>query len=262
MYTVYKYRKSIIIIILIIILLISLFIQNHVECIENKHIDMELVVSRYNENLEWLKDEPFNKYPVICYNKGSNDNFYKPENMKIVNLENVGRCDHTYIYHIVHNYENLARHTMFLPGSCNIQYKLDKAKRWINEIEKTDSGVFIGSNRPNGIDEFFNDFQLDIWSASDESNKKLNPEEKLMPNDTRPFGNWYRKHFNNIKVYYSTGGGVMGIERENIIQHPKSYYNIFLSELDKHSNPEVGHYFERAWVAVFYPMVGVRFIDY
>ena len=33
-----------------------------------------IVVSRYNEKLDWLKDEPFNKYSVIIYNKG-NDEF-------------------------------------------------------------------------------------------------------------------------------------------------------------------------------------------
>ena len=67
------------------------------------HDDIELVVSRYNEDLEWLKEEPFNKYRVICYNKGKNDDFYKPPNMRIVNLENVGREGHTYIYHILYH---------------------------------------------------------------------------------------------------------------------------------------------------------------
>ena len=76
--------------------------------VEIKEVPQELskviVVSRYNENLEWLKEFPFNLYPVIIYNKGTNDEFYKPDNLiKIVNIENVGRCDHTYLYHIVHN---------------------------------------------------------------------------------------------------------------------------------------------------------------
>ena len=100
-----------ILLLLLIVLLVS-FISS-VEPMANKTIDIQLVVSRYNENLEWLKEEPFHKYPVICYNKGPNDDFYKPEGMKVVNVENVGRCDHTYIYHIVKNYDSLAQHTMF-----------------------------------------------------------------------------------------------------------------------------------------------------
>jgi hypothetical protein len=68
-----------------IILCIILYPRNN-----NNHI--ELVISRYNEDLEWLKEEPFNKYPSICYNKGKNLDFYRPKNMKVVNIENVGRC--------------------------------------------------------------------------------------------------------------------------------------------------------------------------
>jgi hypothetical protein len=227
----------------------------------NKQIDIELVVSRYNENLEWLKELPFNKYPVICYNKGPNNDFYKPNNMKIVNVENVGRCDHTYLYHIVKNYDNLAKHTMFLPGSCNMPNKIHKAIRWINEIEKTDRGVFIGSPTKEGIDKEWHDFTLDEWTASDETNRLLNPENNLKKSDIRPFGKWYKKHFGNKKVFYYTLGGIFGIEKSNIIQHPKSYYENMLFELDKNSNPEVGHYYERAWAAIFHPMKNTDFLN-
>jgi hypothetical protein len=79
--------------------------------------------------------------------------------------------------------------------------------------------------------------------------------------DVRPFGKWYEKHFGDIKVDYYTLGGIMGIEKSNIIQHPKSYYEELLKELDKHSNPEVGHYYERAWSAIFHPMKNTKFIN-
>ena len=248
------------ILLLTLILLLVSFISS-VEPMTDKNIDIQLVVSRYNENLEWLKEEPFNKYQVICYNKGPNSDFYKPEGMKVVNVENVGRCDHTYIYHIVKNYDNLAQHTMFLPGSCNMPNKMHKARWWIDEIEKTDKGVFIGLNTNDGIKNDLYSFQLDEWAASDDKNKSINPESKLQLSETRPFGKWFEKHFKDIKVPHYTLGGIMGIEKDNIIQHPKSYYENFLSELDKHSNPEVGHYYERGWTAIFHPMDNVRFID-
>jgi hypothetical protein len=71
------------------------------------------VISRYNEDLEWLKEDPFNKYPVICYNKGLNNDYYQPTNMKIINLENIGRIDHTILYHIITNYDSLASVSIF-----------------------------------------------------------------------------------------------------------------------------------------------------
>ena len=52
----------------------------------------------------------------------------------------------------------------------------------------------------------------------------------------------------------------MGIQKSWIIQHPRSYYEKFIQELNKSSNPEVGHYFERAWVAIFHPMKDCIFI--
>ena len=39
------------------------------------------------------------------------------------------------------------------------------------------------------------------------------------------------------------------------------YYMDLIKDLDKSSNPEAGHYFERAWEAVFYPMTGANFIQ-
>jgi len=228
---------------------------------ESQNADIEIVVSRYNENLEWLKEEPFNKYPIICYNKGPNEEFYKPNGMKIVTVENVGRCDHTYIYHIVNNYDNLSKHIMFLPGSCNMPNKMNKARRWLSEIERTDQPVFIGLQTQEGIQSELKDFQLDDWAASDEKNRVLNPESKLKLSSIRPFGKWFQKFFKDVKAKYYTLGGILGVGKENVMQHPKSYYEDLLQELNDHSNPEVGHYFERSWAAIFHPTDKVTFIN-
>ena len=82
---------------------------------------IEIIVSRYNENLEWLNEEPFNKFRYIVYNKGVNDSFEKNNVKEIINLPNVGRCDHTYLYHIVNNFEKLGVINVFFPGSLNIR---------------------------------------------------------------------------------------------------------------------------------------------
>jgi hypothetical protein len=68
-----------------------------------------IVVSRYNENVEWTKQFP----NVLIYNKGEplesgyNELF----------LENVGREGHTYYKYICDNYENLPKYTVFLQGN-------------------------------------------------------------------------------------------------------------------------------------------------
>jgi hypothetical protein len=216
---------------------------------------IQIVIARYNEDLEWLKEEPFDKYPILLYNKGPNEDFYHAPNIEnIFTVKNVGRCDHTYLYHIIENYDNLADITIFLPGSANMHYKINNAKKQILECVKHNNTVFIkGSSHENGVHKELYDFQLDDWQSSDETNKKLNTEEKLLPATIRPFGKWYDAHFPNIHVKFVSYGGIFGISKKHIIQHPKAYYENLIQELNTHSNPEVGHYFERSWTAVFYP---------
>lgn len=260
-------NRNIIINALLIIILLLTFVSFpcNIENMENniEISPIEIVVSRYNEDLRWLDESPFSNHPIVCYNKGANETFNKPKNMKkIVKVKNVGRCDHTYLYHIVSNYDNLADVTIFLPGSTNMPGKMEKAKKQILEVEQHKNTVFIGTHHPNGVKDTHKDFYLDDWAASDNANKEINPEASLKKAEPRPFINWYQKHFKDIHVEYTSYLGILGVSREHIIQHPKSYYENLLKELDDHSNPEVGHYFERAWAAVFYPMHNAKFITY
>ena len=89
----------------------SCYLLNHDQG-TNKTV--QLVISRYNEDLEWLKEFPFTLFTdIIIYNKGVNNEFYHPDVVKMVRVKNVGRCDHTYLYHIIENYDKLKDITIF-----------------------------------------------------------------------------------------------------------------------------------------------------
>jgi len=92
-----------------------------------------MVVSRFNETLEWLKDPRFGGFPVLIYNKG-NDHFYRPPDSRVIQLANVGRESHTYVYHVL--FHPLAKVTLFLPGSLEKDYKSNRAIRMIEEIRR------------------------------------------------------------------------------------------------------------------------------
>ena len=220
-----------------------------------------LFASVINEDLEWLKEEPFSKYPVLIYNKGNNNDFYHPEIkfQTIIPLKNVGRCDHTYLYHVIKNYDHLNKITVFLPGSVDLQHKIDKSKRMIQEIEDKKSAVFISNFMENVSKELY-DFQLDSWNATHPNNVSLTKNDELELSSIRPFGKWFEEKFGNIQIQHVTYGGIFSIDKEDILQHSKSYYENLIQELDKTPNPEVGHYFERAWEAVFYPMTHTIFL--
>ena len=206
---------------------------------------IEIVVARYEESLEWLKEEPFNLCSIKIYNKGA------PIEYSSTPLPNLGRCDHTYLYHIVNSYDNLAPVTVFLPASCSDRYKQERAKKTCQIALKTNTSLFFGHQyKPNVRDQLYY-FKLDTWKATNQANLAANPEQQLQLAEIRPFGAWYDAHFPGIQTQVVCYYGIFAVSRDHIRQHPKAYYHALLDQLSVGSNPEVGHYMERSWGALF-----------
>jgi hypothetical protein len=220
---------------------------------------IEIIVARYNEDLKWTNEDVFNEYKYTIYNKGDNDEFEKINVNKVINVKNVGRCDHTYLYHIITNYNSLADITVFFPGSLDLDYKKRRAIEILQRI-KNGNAIFIGEYSEN-IKNKFNDFQLDNWQSTNLQNVTKNNEKKLQLSDIRPFGNWYKYYFGNKNATFFCYWGIFSIDKRDIIQHPVYRYIILIQQINKSSNPEVGHYLERSWTAVFFPMKYTKFIN-
>jgi len=220
---------------------------------------IEIVVARYNEDLAWTNETPFNRFKYTVYNKGVNDSFEKKNVTKIIPLENVGRCDHTYLYHIVHNFGNLAPITVFFPGSINNPAKKKSAIRILNAILLHRRAIFLGTRTYN-LRSHFNSFKLDEWQCTDPKNAALNSEKKLLPAIIRPYGAWYKFHFGNIIVKNWCIHGIFSIHKMDIIKHRIERYQRLLAGVERHSNPEVGHYIERSWAAIFHPLLFTKVI--
>jgi len=211
---------------------------------------VEMVVARYNEPLEWLSEAPFNRYPISIYNKGSNENFFKTSPMvrRVVPLKNVGREGHTYLHHIVENYDRLAEVTLFLPGSTDADHKKPRATRLLTHLPK--GNVFACSKED--VREAMNHFRIDAYLSTHESNRRINADARIQKSDLRPFGLWYEAFFSGITVDRLTWSGMFAVSRAAILQRPKAFYERLSEELDHHHNPETGHYLERSWGAVFW----------
>jgi hypothetical protein len=216
--------------------------------------NVEIIVARYNEDLKWMLESPFNEYQYTIYNKGLNNNFNKNNVKKIINLPNIGRCDHTYLYHIIENYNSLSNITVFFPGSIDNPGKIEKAKSILNIIKNNnyEKAGFVGHYNKNILNKF-ESFCIDYHPASDSRNYHLNRETKLKKSILRPFNKWYLYHFGNLNVKFYSYNGIFSIHKNDIIQHDISRYKKLIYGLSLHSNPEVGHYCERAWGAIFHP---------
>merc|ERR1719313_995725 len=88
--------------------------------------DVEVVVAHYNEDLSWLSAVPRDAF-VRIYTKGPqvhSDHYSIAAQTAWQQLPNVGRESHTYLNHIVKNYDSLAPWTVFTQaGAPSFGYK-------------------------------------------------------------------------------------------------------------------------------------------
>jgi hypothetical protein len=241
---------------------------------------IRFVVARFKEDLKWTcnlpfslsNDEPMNSrilnspplrpvFDLWTYNKGCSDNepplkiTCDSEELKMkkrtICLPNVGRCDHTFLYYIVTEYDDLPDLSIFLPASSNDPHKQERTKQVITHALLSRDTVMHGFRY--SLEEC-KDFSLDEWKATNSSNQEHNPESKLLPANPRPFGLWFEKYIGlDRPIRAFTYFGIFAVHRRHILQHPKSFYENLLSTVDHHSNPEAGHYLERSWSAIFWP---------
>jgi hypothetical protein len=222
-----------------------------------------IVVARYNENLEWMKEMPFEGHEYIVYKKGPNKDFYRSEHLKnVVDLDNVGREGHTYLYHIIHNYDNLADVTVFLPGSVELPNKYKRSKDLLTYIKENNTSALACASEPNqAVYDMFKDFQIDNYLSSNENNKTMNNDSSMKLSDIRPFGNWYKNTFGkDAESKCFTMNGILAISKSDILKKPKSHYEKLITQLNDHQNPETIHYFERSWENVFSPIENVKYL--
>jgi hypothetical protein len=218
--------------------------------------NVEIVVARYNESLSWLDEYPFNQFEYIVYNKGDNNDFVKTNVKNIIKLNNVGRCDHTYLYHITENYNNLSNIVVFFPGSLNMENKKIKATMILNNIINSNytNAYFIG-NYYNSVREKYKNFELSHHKCGYSENYNKNQETILNRCKIRPYGMWYNYFFGNTPAHWVALSGVFSIDKKDIIQNSVNKYIVLKNIISNHSNPEAGHYIERSWGKIFYPLI-------
>lgn len=233
--------------------------------INPKPFTCDLVIARYKEKLDWLSK--YNKYKfrnVILYNKYEKDNEKSSKDIGCVlnskecikiNLKNEGRCDHTYLYHIIENYNDLADVTIFTKGSSDLFRESVKLEYTIAKVFEMQDTVISADNIPLPVHIFLANFSLENYKSSHPINYNDDTNStKMKPASIRPFGEWFKAKFPGIETYKIVYAAVFALSKKQIHQQPKSYYQNLIKELEGHPNPEVGHYFERSWMAIFHPI--------
>jgi hypothetical protein len=193
----------------------------------------QIVVARYNEDVSFLNNY---KDITIIYNKGKND---LKHDFNIIKLPNIGRESHTYLYHIINNYDNLADKTIFFQGKIDDHHVLPINEYFNNENftgKKTKQSVDFLQTKIKHFGKYLNDLKSGNLRAS-----KITPFEWL-----EECGIIY-----DIKDFELVWGANFSVLKSTILKKPKIFYENLIKYVDNHMNPEEGHYFERSWNIIY-----------
>lgn len=199
--------------------------------------DTEIVVAKYNENVEW-----FNTYEHLTtiYNKSG----YDIPNM--ISIKNVGRESNTYLHHIIENWDNLADNTLFTQGNFSHDHKpypievylIKKNIPFFAHLYKR--GVFFRDGNGKHLNHAFK--WLDEYNSGHMKHAMITFHE---------FWNIFSEYKMNYNKLIWSHGAIFSVNKQLIINKPKGFYIYLNNLINTHCNPEEGHYFERCWYYIF-----------
>jgi len=188
---------------------------------------VRIVVSRYNENVEWTK--AFSN--VTIYNKGQP----LDKSFNEIPLNNVGREGHTYYLYIYENYDTLDDYTVFLQGnpfdhSPNLNYDLQQ---------------YIKNSTTLNFDFAYLSKYIYKFTANG-----CRKHGKYLP-----IQETYAKLFDkqmNTKTRFEFGAGAQFIvSKQSILKKPKLFYYKIIELLQTNINPIEGYVIERFHKLIF-----------
>ena len=196
--------------------------------------EYEFVVSQYNENLNWLARMANHSH---IYHKGT-EVIPHFEYRQWDKLPNIGREGHTYLHHIINNYDYLANVTVFLQGGLATERSLGGAYNNISD--------YITLAQKNQMACKAYHVNEGMWG-------RINQLKEKPSLDNYSFGKFWQiifgyPHPPTINICYR---GCFAVTRRLIQQHPIAFYKNLISYVNHSSDPLEGHYLERLWVSIF-----------
>jgi hypothetical protein len=189
-------------------------------------MEKQLVVARFKENVNWLIESGLADNALI-YNKGPVD--FSTE-LKYVCLPNVGREAHTYLTHIITNYDKLADITYFTQGN-----PFDHSPDFIEKVKAPPPKTFkhLGIHLHRIYKRYLDDRTM-------YDRHLLGVATGLSLLETLP------EEFN------FAAGAIIAVPKPVILSRSKEFYEQALSffyEWNERDDP--GHAFERLWEFIF-----------
>jgi hypothetical protein len=256
--------------------------------------ELEIVIARYDENLNWILNNTHYNQNATIYNKGQNNILLNTDNNtdnnttnKIIKLENVGRESHTYLYHIINNWDNLADRTVFFQGggpSFGYKGAKDGGHMFSNYyfddyINSTNDLEMIITSRVstnldqisirNGYDKQRNmkrpinilpnskHDSRDVWLKWNDFSsfkKFLINKRKEQHGQINLFSFWHKYISVALPlppILMYAQGAQFSVSRKLIQKNSKEYYQQLIKELEHDKDCYQGYYMEWLWLYIF-----------
>lgn len=202
-------------------------------------MNLHIVIARYNESLDWLDTclTPLQRRSVWIYNKGLDPiSVDGVPDSQIKTLPNIGREAHTYLMHIIEQWDNLPERVYFIQADPFPHLEFNPTFELVQK--------------------WFGAWDVQILRDGFSKNIKVSPvsrdsRQPFTDSSDLGFGDWMEKWvcpFQSPISWYM--GAIFGVLGSNIKKRPKEYFLNLVSEF-KTLNPETAYYIERCWYYIF-----------
>jgi len=249
--------------------------------------ETEVVLAHYNEDLSWVSHYESGDVSFTVYTKAE-DAIDVPEEAR--RLPNVGRESHTYLTHILQNYDNLAEWTVFsqagapshgYQGSAGEGGHLTGTVTFADYLQQPGDAeslwFFSNAVELNTLDHAMRlDFTLEDFAQASNDVCPAKKEEgwtkffnmrrlskwllaKQEEENQLPALDFYHKYValtendgEDVILNFSQGAR-FALTADQIKSRPKSFYEALLNTLTSNSDPIAGYWLEYMWYDVFHP---------
>lgn len=227
-------------------------------------MDYHIVVSRFNEDVSWLREFGSN---VRIMNKGDFHTIPVVMQPYSKTLPNIGLDQYSHLRYIVDNYENLPSTVIFTQANLKDHHDIHEPDPNL-PMHKFDGSIHNYTNTmttPQIITDMIKQVYLygrtqnakcyvdqkKIFIVDEEY--KVNKKYKDECDTGYKFGDWFERYVGKTMprhdVFLWFKNTIFGSSKAYILSRPKSFYENLLKQFVA-VRSEVNHYFERSWFYV------------
>lgn len=204
--------------------------------------DYQIIISRYNENIEWIKT--FDDY--IVFNKGSADGLSEEILNRTYNLPNFGISEEVILRYIITHYNYLPDKVAFCQGNYFDHYQLS-----VNEFKNQLLTLRNGYSILN--------YHYDRYAEASSNRSSFNIKEWPLGNQLENYkpeynlANWWKElsgeeYVQKPIVFW---GSIFCVHKSLVYRRPLSFYNKMHKYYIKNKFPVETHFAERSWANTF-----------